>query len=165
MAFLAMADSSLSGTMKYQIKWHCADCQTDEISHGSKLEAAFWECNNALVCKQCKSRSGGLTITPDIEIDHEILTHWANNPDVYFWPQDDEIFLSTQSLNVLLDFVENHYSYQNGANQLIEAIPVKLYDEEFVDDAERVECVDWIKNNPRLWEPSFDGLHQRRYPV
>jgi hypothetical protein len=42
---------------------------------------------------------------------------------------------------------------EQGASPLIEAIPIKLYDEEFVDDAERHECVNWIKNNRRLWEP------------
>lgn len=143
--------------MKYQIKWHCTDCQADEISQASKIEAAFWECSNPLRCKQCNGRSGCLTITPEISIDSELLTHWANNVDVYFWPQDDEIFLSTQPLHILLDFIENHYSNQKGASPLIEAIPIKLYDEEFVDDAERHECINWLKHNRRVWEPLSMG--------
>lgn len=151
--------------MRYQIKWHCLECQTDEISHASKMEAAFWECRNPLKCKQCKGRSGGLTITPDIRVDHEILVHWAQTPDVFFWPQDDEIFLSTQPLEVLLEFAENHYDGRQKETQLIEAIAIKLYDEVFLDDAERQNCINWLRSNRALWEPfSMDYIKEGIQP-
>lgn len=58
-----------------------------------------------------------------------------------------------QPLDLLLEAVHAHSQEQHGRTTLIEAIPIKLYDEEFANSDERQTCVTWIKENRSLWEP------------
>lgn len=58
-----------------------------------------------------------------------------------------------QPLNLLLEAIRAHSKRQRGVTTLIEAIPIKLYDEDFTTDEERQTCISWIKENRSLWEP------------
>lgn len=139
--------------MTHLVEWDCSDCGEVEVNEVSKMEAAFWEANNPLVCKLCGAKSGCLSVMPELELDQEILTCYINNPKLFFWSQDDEIFLSLQPLSVLLEAIQAHQQGQQGVIPLIQAIPVKLYGENFASNEERQTCVTWIKENRSLWEP------------
>ena len=119
--------------MKYKVSRTCKNCGNVEETILTKVEAAFelydsraiWnQACTACGSKECKSISSH---TPSL--DEELLDIWGNDPELFFWQQDQELFLAEYDyFPLLLNAIDKSNYPKAKIDVLIEAICILLYD-------------------------------------
>ena len=109
---------------------HCLNCGLKEERKISSLDAAFehsraWDapCPN---CGSTKQR-GGAVETPALSAEQ--LAIWAGNKDIVFDSQDEDILLARpESLNLLLQYLDDTHTLKSKRKTLLAALFVIIYD-------------------------------------
>ena len=114
----------------YRQTRHCLNCGLEEEREISSLEAAFehsrvWDAP----CPKCGStkQRGGTTETPALSAEQ--LAIWAGNKDIVFYSQDEDILLARpESLNLLLQCLDDSRTLRSKRKTLLAALYVIIYD-------------------------------------
>jgi len=138
----------------YIVKCVCYDCEYPHELSLSKVQVAFFECLNIFVCEKCSCRKPNSMAFPDFKIDTEILEFWFKNKEVWFWPQDDELFLAMQPIQIFKDFLASKDDFKRRCIVIGEVLAIKLYDEDFNNSDERKWCIEWLNGHRSYWEQS-----------
>jgi hypothetical protein len=126
--------------MKYFLTRSCQCGKKDQIEL-TKRQAAFDLYDSKKIwnaeCIRCGNRNCVSLGVDKPDIDKELLLEWSTNPELFFLEQDEDLLLADgESLDLLLDMIDNYEILPDKRDILIEALCVIVYDNsgEMVDD-------------------------------
>jgi hypothetical protein len=131
--------------MTYQYNKTCKCGNTNSIEV-SKRESAF-ELKDSFVygleCEKCGNKGFSSISSNKPKIDEELLKEWAENTDLYFSSQDEDLLLAQEydNIDLYLKFIDKESIDIGKRNTLIEALCVMIYDNADENEKEKMEIV------------------------
>lgn len=127
---IATIKQSITPLAMHRQTRHCLNCGLKEERKISSLDAAFehsrvWEapCPN---CGSTKQRGGTAEIPA---LSAEQLAIWAGDKGIVFYSQDEDILLARpESLNLLLQYLDDTHTLKSKRKTLLAALFVLIYD-------------------------------------
>jgi predicted nucleic-acid-binding Zn-ribbon protein len=142
----------------YNATWNCSDCGYVSIYELSKREAAFFDSlalEKTSRCIKCRgtNSSGSSRSIPDI--DHELLSEWASDPNLSFLSQDQDLIIADLPARLIAEFYCSEKTDESQRSWLLNAIMVKLHDENFVGAEERTWTIEFLKRHRSDWSKFY----------
>lgn len=143
--------------MKYKLERECANCKNIDIIYLTKFEASFELFDSDKIwnseCTKCLSLKCANLRHFHPKLDEEILNIWGVDEKLFFYEQDEELFLAEiEYFELILNKIDNSTFLKYKIDVLLEAICVLLYDnissnEEYSDleNIERKKIADKIR--------------------
>lgn len=138
----------------FNASWTCANCNEVTTYTLSKREAAFFDTlkpEKSISCASCGgfiSNGGGHPIP---NIDNELLSEWATDPNLSFLSQDQDLILADAKAIWLAEHYLSVDTAEEQRGWLLAALMVKLHDDKFLDAAERNWTINFLKNHQADW--------------
>jgi hypothetical protein len=135
-------------TYQYDKTCKCGNTISIEIS---KRESAFDLKDRfvySLKCEKCGKKGFSSISSNKPEIDEELLKEWAENTDLYFSSQDEELLLAQEydNIDLYLKFIDKESIDIGKRNTLIEALCVMIYDNADKNDNEKLKIVKTVSS-------------------
>ena len=119
----------------YHISKTCKECGNEYKIGLTKHEAAFSPLANPklkkMKCPQCGSTEYRVASCPFIEIDEDLLIKWANDNNLHFSEQDEDIILGyRENISLIGEFINRNDILDSKRNILVCALCVVVYDKD-----------------------------------
>lgn len=138
--------------------WTCAGCGRDNTAQLSKYQAAFFDslAHPRCRCGHAKSASGSRAIP---KIDAELLAHWLADSRLCFSSQDEDLLMADLQTQTIVGALP---AKGRRRQALIGVLLVKVHDGIFQSDAERRDCLDWLRGRKKEWDRKPFWAYLRR---
>ena len=126
----------------------CGNVNSIEVS---KRDSAF-ELKDSFVygleCEKCGKKDFSSISSSKPKVDEELLKEWAENTDLYFSSQDEDLLLAQEfdNIDLYLRFIDKENIDIGKRNTLIEALCVMIYDNAGTDENEKLEIVNTVSS-------------------
>ena len=84
---------------------------------------------NNITCSKCDCKEFNGWGYSMCELDKELFIEWANNPNLFFLEQDEELIIAEEKyIDYILHILDNNIGTKDKAHILIHALCVLIYD-------------------------------------